>query len=236
MAASRHKESLGDLSDTGMLIWKTNDLESKKSLFARQLRNKGVEDAVLSAAQVKSFCVGNWHFNPTPPSGTSIHLMSAPGVDNEDVEEYSRIIATKLQLKLQAKYTERKFRKYSDKSLKVPASLEEMLEVFQFYCICFEVFLTSESVLVDAYQSFISDLKEMRGRLRKKIAGDQDYILSLMHLVDLTLNDFFEQCYRHCESPALIDFESSELDRIISKIRIHELNLDVFQNFTSNSP
>ena len=231
MPASRDKETMGDLSATGMLVWKTKDLESKKSLFARQLRNKGVEDAALSAAQAKCFCVGDWHFNPTTPGGTSIHLMSAPGVDNEDVEENSRIIATKLHLKLQSKITESEFRKYSDKSVKVPSSLEEMIEVFQLHCTCFEVFLTSESILVDCYQSFISDLKEMKGRLRKKIAGDKDYIFSLMHLVDLTLNDFFEQCYRYCETPQLIDFETIELERIISKIRNHELKLDVFPNF-----
>ena len=141
MAASKDKETLGDLSDTGMLIRKTKDLESKKSLFARQLRNKGVEDAVLSAAQTKSFCVGDWHFHPTTPGGTSIHLMSAPGVDNEEVEENSRIIATKLQLRLQSKITESEFRKYSDKSVKVPSSLEEMIEVFQLHCTCYSFHL-----------------------------------------------------------------------------------------------
>ena len=61
MAASTDKKTQGDLSETGMLIWKTKDLDSKRSLFARELRAKGVADAVLSAAQSKSFCVGNWH-------------------------------------------------------------------------------------------------------------------------------------------------------------------------------
>ena len=33
-----------------------------------------------------------------------------------------------------------------------------------------------------------------------------------MHLVDLTLNDFFEQCYRYCETPQLIDFDNIDLE------------------------
>ena len=155
-----------------MLIWKTKDLNSKRSLFARELRAKGVADAVLSAAQSKSFCVGDWHFNPTNPGGTSIHLMSAPGVENEDIEENDRIITSKLQLMLQDKITDNKFRKYSDKSIKVPSSMEEMIEVLQLQCTCFEVFLTSESIVVDSYESFIADLREMRGRLGQKIAVD----------------------------------------------------------------
>ena len=69
--------------------------------------------------------------------------------------------------------------------MKVPSNLDEMLEVFQLHCTCFEIFLTSNSVAVDSYQSFIADLKEMKGRLRQKIAGDEDYIFSLMHLVTL---------------------------------------------------
>ena len=231
MAASRDKTTQGDLSETGMLIWKTKDLESKKALFARELRAKGVEDAALSAAQAKCFCTGDWHFNSATPGGISLHLMSAPGVDNEDIEENSRIIATKLQLKLAEKITESEFRKYSDKSIKVPESLEEMIEVFQLQCTCFEVFSTSDSIIVDSYQSFIKELQNMKGRLRKKIAGDKDYIFSLMHLVDMTWNDFFEQCYMHFDRPELIDFENVELDRLISKIRNHEMRLDVFPKY-----
>ena len=67
MAASTDKESQGDLSETGMLIWKTKDLDSKKALFARELRAKGVQDATLTASQSKSFCVGDWHYNQQPP-------------------------------------------------------------------------------------------------------------------------------------------------------------------------
>ena len=111
MAASTDKKTQGDLSDTGMLIWKTKDLDSKRSLFARELRAKGVADAVLSAAQSKNFCVGDWHYNPSNPGGTSIHLMSAPGVENEDIEENNRIITTKLQLMLQDKITDNEFKK-----------------------------------------------------------------------------------------------------------------------------
>ena len=69
-------------TQTGELISKTKDVESKKALFKRKLRAKGLEDAALSAAQLKSFSVGDWHFNPATPNGTSIHLMSAQGVDN----------------------------------------------------------------------------------------------------------------------------------------------------------
>ena len=228
MAASTDKRTQGNLSETGMLIWKTKDLDSKRSLFARDLRAKGVADAVLSAAQSKSFCVGDWHFNPANPGGTSIHLMSAPGVENEDIEENHRIITTKLQLMLQDKITDNEFRKYSDKSIKVPSSMEEMIEVLQLQCTCFEVFLTSESIVVDSYETFIADLREMRGRLRQKIAGDKDYIFTIMHLVDLTWNSFFEQCYMYFDRPELIDFENIELNRIVSKIKNHELKIDVF--------
>ena len=219
MAASRDKTSQGDLSETGMLIWKTKDLDSKKALFARELRAKGVEDAALSAAQAKCSCTGDWHFNSATPGGTSLHLMSAPGVDNEDIEDNSRIIATKLQLKLAEKITESEFRKYSDKSIKVPTSLEEMIEVFQLQCTCFEVFLTGDSIVVDSYQSFIKELQNMKRRLRKKIAGDKDYIFSLMHLVDMTWNDFFEQCCMHFDRPELIEFENIELDQKFETMR-----------------
>ena len=228
MAASTDKERQGDLSDTGMLIWKTKDLDSKKALFARELRAKGVQDATLTASQSKSFCVGDWHYNPANPSGTSIHLMAAPGIGHEAIVENDRIITTKLQLQMQDKITDSEFIKYSDKSVKVPSTLDEMLEVFQLHCTCFEVFLTSNSVAVDSYQSFITDLKEMRGRLRQKIAGDENYIFSLMHLVDLTWNTFFEQCYMHFDSPELIDFDNIELDRLISKIKNNDLKIDVF--------
>ena len=59
MAASTDKETQGDLSETGVLIWETKDLESKMVLFARDLRAKGVQDATLTASQRKSFCVGD---------------------------------------------------------------------------------------------------------------------------------------------------------------------------------
>ena len=153
--------------------------------------------------------------------------MSAPGVENEDIEENNRIITTKLQLMLQDKITDNEFRKYSDKSVKVPSSIEEMIEVLQLQCTCFEVFLTSNSI-VDSYESFIADHREMRGRLRQKIAGGKDYIFTIMHLVDLTWNSFFKQCYMSFDRLELIGFESIELDRIISKIENHELKIDVF--------
>ena len=89
-------------------------------------------------------------------------------------------------------------------------------------------FLTSNSIVTDSYESFIADLREMRGRIRQKIAGDKDYIFTIMHLVDLTWNNFFEQCNMSFDRPELIDFESIELDRIISKIKNHELKIDVF--------
>ena len=103
-----------------------------------------------------------------------------------------------------------------------------MLEVFQLHCTCFEAFLTSDSVVVDSYQTFITDLKEMRGRLRQKLAGDKNYIFSLMHLVDLTWNNIFEQCYMYFDSPELIDVNNIELDRLISKIKNNNLKIDVF--------
>ena len=52
-----------------------------------------------------------------------------------------------------------------------------------------------------------------------------------MHIVDLTFNEFSEQCYVYCEQPSHIDFEQIELDRLISKIKNHELKLDVFPKF-----
>ena len=154
--------------------------------------------------------------------------MAAPGIEHEAIVENDRIITTKLQLQLQDKITDSEFIKYSEKSVKVPSTLDEMLEVFQLHCTCFEVFLTSDSVAVDSYQAFITDLKEMRGRLRQKIAGDENYLFSLMHLVDLTWNNFFEQCYIYFDSPELIDFNNIELDRLISKLKNNDLKIDVF--------
>ena len=49
-----------------------------------------------------------------------------------------------------------------------------------------------------------------------------------MHLVDLTWNSFFKQSYMSFDRLELIGFESIELDRIISKIKNHELKIDVF--------
>ena len=40
MAASTDKKTPGDLSETGMLIWKTKDLDSKRSLFVRSSKPK----------------------------------------------------------------------------------------------------------------------------------------------------------------------------------------------------
>ena len=100
--------------------------------------------------------------------------------------------------------------------------------MIELQCSCFEVFLTSESIVVDSYESFIADLREMRGRLGQKIAVDKAYIFTIMHLVDLTWNSFFEQCYMYFDRPELIDFENIEINRIISKIKHHELKFDVF--------
>ena len=41
---------------------------------------------------------------------------------------------------MQDKITDSEFRKYSDKFVKVPSSMEEMIEVLQLQCTCFEVF------------------------------------------------------------------------------------------------
>ena len=65
MAASTDKETQGDLSETGMLIWKTKDLDSIKALFARDLRTNGVQDATLTASKSKS-C----HYNPANSGGS----------------------------------------------------------------------------------------------------------------------------------------------------------------------
>ena len=87
MSASRDKQTIGVHSEAGELVWKPKGVESKKALFRRELRAKGLEDNSLSSAYMKSFCVGAWHFDPASPNGTSIQLMSTPalGVDKEDV-------------------------------------------------------------------------------------------------------------------------------------------------------
>ena len=55
VAASTDMKTQDDLSETGMLIWKTND--SKKDFFARNFWAKEEQDTTLMASQCKSFCV-----------------------------------------------------------------------------------------------------------------------------------------------------------------------------------
>ena len=157
----------GEVTESAETILKTKDLEGRKTLFLRALAGLGSDAIILSAGQTKDLVTGSRMWKENTPNGASMMLMSPPGAENNDAEENDFIISTKLHLQTSDKTTEKEFLKYTDKSVKVPSSLEEGLEVMRLQRDYFEVFLSAVALSIKAYSDFLD-------RLQKQNQGRQD--------------------------------------------------------------
>ena len=143
------------------------------------------------------------------------------------------MITTKMHLKMSDQITDKEFLKYTDKSVKAPATFEEGIEVMHLQRDAFEAFVGAGSLLVQGYNSFLAKLesKSIKAIVKKKFSKNRTYLFMIMHKVDGVFNRFFNDCYRYSEDLVMINFERLNFDRLISKIKDNELVIDVLPNF-----
>ena len=232
-AASTDGINRGEITIHAETILKTKDLEGKKLLFLRELKAFDNGDMLLSPSQTKNFCIGPWYWNSDKPDGASMMLMAAPGVDNSEAEENDYIITTKMHLQMSDQITEKEFIKYTDKSVKAPATFEEGVEVMSLQRDAIETFVGAGALIIQRYNTFLIKIqaKSIKAMVKKKFAKDKTYLFMIMHKVDGIFNRFFNDCYRYSEDLDMINFDRINLDRLISKIEDDELIIDVLPKF-----
>ena len=233
LASSVDGEEKGKLTPTMEEILQTSSKTDKLIVLKMALQGRGFDDPELCKAQADAFITGGLDYSPLQPAGASIFLLNVPGSDLTDIKENNFVVLQKRNVGMEHTISEAEFKKYVDKSAKVPSTLDEALDVMYLHCAIFEVLFGLESKIVECYVEFIQELRtqNVKTLTKMKISLNPEYLIDILYALDQTFNMFFKQCGAMHASCELINYEILHLDQLISKIMHGQLVVDVKPTF-----
>ena len=220
----------GEMTNVMKEVLRTKDKTGKKLIFKQALTNKGYDGIFLCHSQIESITQGPLEHPENQPGGVSFFLMHVPGTDITEAEENAWMIVNKQNLGLNRTISESEFKKFTEKVIKVPATIDEALEVMRQQHAIFTILFGVEAQICDHYDMFIRKLEsiEVKMKIKNKIKLSDEYLPTLLHYINACWNTFFQECNRAPPESDEVNFENLDLcDQLLPKIKMDQLSIDV---------